>query len=476
MKPSLLILSLLALSPSLAFGAVGTEASPFLKIDSGARASAMGGAFTAIADDASGIFYNPAGPALMRKAEIFLSHNQWIEELNAEQISYVHPVSDKLTYFAGFSALLSPMMPSYDLDGNRTGTFNSLDSMYGGGVSLIEKNIIAGCFVKMITQEAYNEKGSAYAGDVGLMSTHGNFRFGAAAQNLGGKMKIYKEEFDLPRIYRGGAAYRALDKYWLSGEVQRLGEADVSYALGAEGEFNLATSASAFIRFGYNSGRSKNAGPGITAGLGLSLLKFSLDYAFSPFGDLGDTHRISLAIRFGKEREPAAITSPSRSNYTPPEIAPAEVTEAPEPAREEEIVPPPPSIAGTYETFLENAQEDLENNELSSAFAWYGKASESIPPEDKRQTHILERQGLILVKQNNCTRAKKFYSAAVKTAKKNNLRGKDVANAYSGLAYCQEKSGNSEWAASNYRAAITATDDAALKAKLQKRLAALKKR
>jgi len=139
-------------------------------------------------------------------------------------------------------------------------------------------------------------------------------------------------------------------------------------------------------------------------------------------------------------------------------------------------VPPPPSIAGTYETFLENAQEDLENNELSSAFAWYGKASESIPPEDKRQTHILERQGLILVKQSNCTRAKKFYSAAVKTAKKNNLRGKDVANAYSGLAYCQEKSGNSEWAASNYRAAITATDDAALKAKLQKRLAALKKR
>lgn len=471
MKAAHILLPLLALSPLRALAAVGTEASPFLKIDAGPRAAAMGGAFTAIADDASGIFYNPAGPALMRKAEVFLSHNQWIEELSFEQISYVHPVSEKLTYFAGLSALLSPMMPSYNSEGNTTGSFNSVDAMYGGGISLIEKNIIAGCFVKMITQEAYNEKGAAYAGDIGLIGNHGDFRIGASAQNLGGKMKLYQEEFNLPQIYRGGIAYRAQDKYWLAVEARKLGEADISYAVGTEGEFSLGSTAIAFLRLGYNSGRSKNTGPGVSAGLGLSFLKFSLDYAFSPFGDLGDTHRISLAVRFGKERELNAISPrPARTILKNPEPLDEEMPET-----DPQVESASQETTATYSDLLANADEDFANNELDGAFSWYGKASESIPADDKRQVHILARQGLILTKQSNCTRAKKFYAAAIKAGKTHNMRGKDMANAYSGLAYCQEKSGNLDWAAANYRAAIVATDDAALKAKLQKYLTVLKK-
>jgi len=106
----------------------------------------------------------------------------------------------------------------------------------------------------------------------------------------------------------------------------------------------------------------------------------------------------------------------------------------------------------------------------------YGKASESIALEDARQVYVLERMGLILVKQGNCDRAKKFYAASVKAAKKHKLRGKEVSNAYSGLAYCQEKSGKLEWATANYRAAIDATDDAELKSKLQKRIPTLRKK
>jgi tetratricopeptide (TPR) repeat protein len=145
----------------------------------------------------------------------------------------------------------------------------------------------------------------------------------------------------------------------------------------------------------------------------------------------------------------------------------------PFPAYEEKAAPPVP--ASSYESFITAAEETLGRNELDKAFALYGSASESIPTDDKRQTRVLERQGLILIKQNNCARAKRFYSAAIRTAKKHNLRGRDVAGAYSGLAYCQEKSGDPDWAAANYRAAINVTDDAALKAELQKRLAGLKK-
>jgi len=37
----------------------------FLKIDMGARAAAMGGSYSMVGDDASTMFYNPAGMAMM---------------------------------------------------------------------------------------------------------------------------------------------------------------------------------------------------------------------------------------------------------------------------------------------------------------------------------------------------------------------------------------------------------------------------
>lgn len=41
----------------------GTVAAPFLTISQGARATAMGSAFVAIADDPSAVYWNPAGIA-----------------------------------------------------------------------------------------------------------------------------------------------------------------------------------------------------------------------------------------------------------------------------------------------------------------------------------------------------------------------------------------------------------------------------
>ncbi len=41
--------------------AIGTTSADFLNLPIGARAAAMGGAYTAISEDASGIFWNPAG-------------------------------------------------------------------------------------------------------------------------------------------------------------------------------------------------------------------------------------------------------------------------------------------------------------------------------------------------------------------------------------------------------------------------------
>ena len=56
----------------------GTSAGQFLKIGVGSRAIGLGGAFTAIADDASSLYWNPSGIANNKTLSIFVDHYDWI--------------------------------------------------------------------------------------------------------------------------------------------------------------------------------------------------------------------------------------------------------------------------------------------------------------------------------------------------------------------------------------------------------------
>nr|HPI73656.1 hypothetical protein [bacterium] len=57
---------------------VGTGAAAFLEIGVGARAMAMGGAYTSIANDATALYWNPAGIAWMNGVQCELAHNEWL--------------------------------------------------------------------------------------------------------------------------------------------------------------------------------------------------------------------------------------------------------------------------------------------------------------------------------------------------------------------------------------------------------------
>ena len=302
--------------PALYAGA-GSDAAAFLKIDAGARAAAMSGAFVAVGDDASSVFYNPAGPALARNQELMLAHSEWLEGLRNEHAAYVHPVSPKLTIFTGLTALIIPSMDKLDVGGYKTGSFSAMDGAAGAGFSwAFDDDLFGGLFIKTVYQQADTRKAFAYAGDFGLIKTYGNtVRLGLAAQNLGTPMKLYTESFDLPFTCRAGAAYRVRDMAWLIAELVKAGESDTAFAAGAEGEYSFAPRETIFARLGYKTGRSKNAGSGISAGVGLQSNDLRLDYAFSPFGDLGDTHRISLTLKFGSDRQDIAPNRVSNKSY-----------------------------------------------------------------------------------------------------------------------------------------------------------------
>ena len=60
------------------FKRVGKSGFGFLKISPSARAAGMGDAFTAIADDVTPIFYNPAGLTNLNQFVFNFNHTDWI--------------------------------------------------------------------------------------------------------------------------------------------------------------------------------------------------------------------------------------------------------------------------------------------------------------------------------------------------------------------------------------------------------------
>ena len=60
---------------------VGTTVAQFLKIGAGARPIALGGAYTALADDINSIYWNPAGIARIGgSGEATFNHAEWLAE------------------------------------------------------------------------------------------------------------------------------------------------------------------------------------------------------------------------------------------------------------------------------------------------------------------------------------------------------------------------------------------------------------
>src|SRR3989339_1401613 len=76
-----------------AFGELKATGAGFLKMGAGARAVAMGEAFSAVADDVTALYWNPAGLALIKKeTQAVASHLQHIESVNNEFLGLCTPM------------------------------------------------------------------------------------------------------------------------------------------------------------------------------------------------------------------------------------------------------------------------------------------------------------------------------------------------------------------------------------------------
>jgi len=277
----------------------GTGSGQFLKMEPGARAGAMGSAYSAISDDSTAIYWNPAGLAQMKSGSICFMHALWFEEIAYDWFSVAQPVGKFGAIGLGFQYLNYASIPCFDISGNDCGSLTSYDMAASLSYAKRLGALSLGATAKYISSKLDNTA-TTMAYDGGLMYRFKNKRLslGCAVQNIGGSLKYYEESIDIPMNLRFGAGYRFSKKFLVTCDVSAADGAP-KYGAGAEYKHKAGEETSILIRGGYNTKGSDAGGlGGISAGLGISYKSFALDYAFVPYGKIGDTNRISLGIKY----------------------------------------------------------------------------------------------------------------------------------------------------------------------------------
>ena len=312
---------------------VGTSAAAFLNIQVGARGMAMGGAFVASVNDATALYWNPAGIARMSKGEAAVMHTNWLADTNFDFGAVVIPMS-----FGAIGASITSLTTG-DMEVRTvempegTGELFSANDMAAGlsfAMNLTDRFSI-GFTGKLIRSSIFNESASSFAIDIGTMFTTelNGMRIGVSLLNLGTNMKLsgrdlillvdpaplkdgsndrivsnlQTDSFSLPLMLRVGVAMDFLktENSQLTIAVDGTNPSDGAEGVNFGAEYSWHSSV--FLRGGYQSLFVDDSEAGLTVGGGFrfklldeSSLKF--DYAWADFGRLSNIQRFSIGIEF----------------------------------------------------------------------------------------------------------------------------------------------------------------------------------
>lgn len=310
-------LLLLASAPARAISAdAGTAGAQFLKLGAGARAGAMGDSFSAIADDASAAYYNPAGLAQLPGTQLAGAHTSYFQGVNYEVLNFTHPIAREEDYARHTLALSIYQLSVGNIERRSndttdpTGTFGSSDGAYALSYAYgYSRRLSWGLTGKYIVQSLDSYHSSAYAADLGVLY-HMNpdasrpISLAATVRNVGSRTGYVSGQTDpLPTSITGGVAVQAVPKLLkVNLDLTKYRDENTFAAVGGEFTHAFNEAAAGAFRFGYTTERTSNPGStvlnGVSFGAGVSFHKAAFDFAWIPFGGLGDTFRYSLIVKF----------------------------------------------------------------------------------------------------------------------------------------------------------------------------------
>ncbi len=299
-----------AAAPVARAGDPGQSGATFLRVGFGARASAMGEAYIAVAEDASSIYWNPAAMAAVLGTNLGLVHTEYFASMRLEQAAVTHEASWGTIGFMFTGLYMDEMERREDTPSSAPlGTFGAYDVAVAAAYArYIVPNLALGIAVKPVYQRIDELSASGIAVDVGLyhVARVQGLKLAAVASNVGPPMKFDEEEFALPRSVKVGASYER-EIAALEGRLMATLDAvfpndgDTSARVGAEYSYRRMLA----LRAGYKAlllpSDATEEGYSVlraTFGAGFRWHEVAVDYAFLPSEELGDNHRIGVGFSF----------------------------------------------------------------------------------------------------------------------------------------------------------------------------------
>jgi len=293
------------------FEKVGTVGVQFLKIGVGARAAAMGEAFTPVADDATTLYWNPAGIARIEGNQVTMNHASWPGDIGHEFVGSVFRYGSIPGAFGvSFNVLqMKPMEVTTPFKPNGTGdTFDAGDLAINFTYArmLTNKFSFGGTF-RWVHSGIEEEFAEGVMVDFGTLYDTGfrGITIGMTMANFGPNMKFIEQDFPVPTIFKLGIAMPTFEtenhRLFSAVEFNHPRDTAERANMGMEYVFlGLPPNFEFALRGGYMLNRDEES---LTGGFGVKFptsraATAGVDYAFVDLGRLGESHLISLLLNF----------------------------------------------------------------------------------------------------------------------------------------------------------------------------------
>jgi long-subunit fatty acid transport protein len=331
MKKTIIALIILTMGILPLFGAVfaksGTAALQFLKLGIDARAIGMGEAYTAVSDDISSVYWNPAGLALRDERQLFFSHTNWVAE------TYHEFMAGSMVTDYGYIALFASVFHTPPMDETTEDVFGPTGRQFkfsNLALGLTYANLFTDKFSFGITGKYLREdiadlSVNSFAVDLGTMYNTGwrNTTIGMSLRNFGGDV-----QYDVPQDeseIQDGNQMLVVDKsgspaklpmnfsLGISTDIFRddlnylIASAQLDNCVDREETWNVGVEykmSNLFLRCGYQIGydaASYSFGFGVRVPTRMAI--FNIDYAYTDMGRLQEdffsaAHRVSVKMFF----------------------------------------------------------------------------------------------------------------------------------------------------------------------------------
>jgi hypothetical protein len=315
------------LVPNLGGQRAGISAFQFLKIGAGARGVAMGEAFVAVANDASALYWNPAGLSQAAENQVLVAHTEYVAEVKHDYVGAMYRITDNDAVGISLTSLhMKDMEITTETQPFGTGRYFSFGDV-GIGVTYARKmtdQFSFGATVRYVEETLDVLKMRSVMVDLGTYywTGLGTARFAVVISNFGadvapegtavrsdGTSMSSFQSFSVPTQFKLGFAMDPVltDDQRLTASVQLNHPNDnaENVRLGVE----YAWQNTFFLRGGVKRtigqqllGADETSEESYTLGAGVRIITglttVGADYAYANFSLLGSVHRISVTLTY----------------------------------------------------------------------------------------------------------------------------------------------------------------------------------